>query len=114
MPRTFHRAPTMSTADAPRLSQVPAPILAEMLDLETSSAGQWRPEELGQLLRDRLAAPLPTRFVHRGIRGESSGNGGDEAAVEGAARTFGELLGDPCPPADALRRVTGFAESSRL
>src|SRR5256885_14678924 len=91
------------------------PQLARMVDLDPSVSGSWRSDELRQILRYRLSVPLyPPGFP---VVGDGKGGGAagevDDAGVGLADATLGQLLRHPAPPAELLRQVKDFAESSR-
>ena len=89
--------PDTPRRDASDLSRVdPARLGSVWPGLGLPTAGLWRPEELGDVLRHQLSAPL-----------ETAGTGGDEPGRP----THGELLfREEDPPAAALRRVKDWAK----
>lgn len=85
------------------LSQSEPRRLAELIDLDETATGRWRPDELAQVLQHQLNAPL---LYHEESIAPFPRKG------DKAMRSFGQLLTDPAPPLDLLRLIKDFAKAS--
>jgi hypothetical protein len=85
--------------------------LSDLLGANVRNAPQWRPDELGDILRHQLEAPLLFDLRGSGIWQRASMTAAPAAACP---HSFGELLRHPSPPIDLLRLTKDFAKSSDL
>ena len=86
--------------------------LSRMMDLDAIGAPNWRPEELADILRHQLSAPL--LFDLKRLGGDE-GRRLEDMTRGGGPRleSFGDALHHPSPPVELLRMIKDFTKSSR-
>lgn len=105
------------------LSTVAPRVLATLMTTasDVGSRGRWRPDELGQILRHQLEAPLlfdlgtsDSQFTDEQEAPGAAAAAGAAAAESDASRvsSFGELFLHSRPPLQLLRLTKRFAKTS--
>jgi hypothetical protein len=86
--------------------------LAEIMEVDRTTIGLWRTEEMGAVLRHQLAAPAQAelRCIRTGLDARFAAC---REVQEGTIRTFGDLFRHPAPPLTLLLLVKDFAKSCR-
>jgi hypothetical protein len=86
--------------------------LAPLMGLTDETAGQWKPEELAEILRHQLEAQL--LFDLREVDATSGKTAIEREVDAGALHSFGDLFRHPKPPVELLRLTKEFAKSSDM
>ena len=87
--------------------------MAEMLSLDGASGREWLQAELGAVLRHQLTARVDFDLgTSVGVACPSAAPP-DEVLRPARSFTFAELLHDPAPPLDVLRRTKTLAKACR-
>jgi len=94
-----------------QLSHSSARVLAQVMGLAEPRDTEWAPDELADLLKHQLAAPLLSDLGASGpaARREVETLGAEHAA---SIRTFTGLFSHPHPPLELLTRVKDFAKAA--
>jgi hypothetical protein len=88
---------------------------------EVGSRGRWRPDELGEILKHQLEAPLLFDLGSSSSSSSSAAAASDEPGTPGmpgsrgdapGVSSFGELFLHPRPPLQLLRLTKRFAKTS--
>jgi hypothetical protein len=91
--------------------------LASLFQAEDEAAGgvaacPWGPDDLGEILRHQLAAPILFGPDPAADRPTGAGPGGAGKAPVPPLSNFGDLLTHPAPPLELLRLTKEFAKAS--
>jgi hypothetical protein len=81
------------------------------MDLAAADGQMWEPEELGEILRHQLSAPL--KFDLLGVDQPLVRRLYSEWTPDPPVETFRDLLSHPSPPVEILDLTKQFAKASR-
>ncbi len=86
--------------------------LSRLANLDENAQDIWQPEELGDILRHQLNAPLAFDLTTREPRTQTVLDA-VHATVAQPPRKFGDLFHHPHPPLDLLKLAKDFAKAHR-
>ena len=96
------------SVELPRFPDTDPDAFASLIDLDAEQDEEWSEEDLADILRHQLAAPLSEME----LEGVAARRQLDEWWQDGFS-TFGAVLFHPDPPLDPLRCVKTYAKSLR-
>lgn len=86
--------------------------LAELLQIEKSSKGEWGDQEIEQIMKHQIDAPLPDELGR--VYPEQTDSIREMAeSCDPAIETIGQLLTHPAPPIDLLEKLKEASKAAR-
>lgn len=101
----------MSEEFVSKVFEAPPSKVAQLMASGQTRDGFWQPNELGEVLRHQLAAPLHAGNIS-GV-GSKTSTGPNRQCGSGQIRNLGELFLHPQPPLDLLEQAKEFAKANR-